>query len=424
MIVGVGLDVGTEALAREVSEVRWRGRTPFLLHGCEGALPGFRFEPSSECGRTPAGNRAVGLVFTRDADAERWARESRLDLAMPSRTLTAFAGDKLTLPELADEAGVVCASCLTVARADSAEALRLWRARGGRPLVVQLPEDGLTGAGTRLVGSADALAEVLDEWAGRSLKVAELVEGTPVTVSACVTANRVVASGLSHQLVGLAELGAGWGTHCGNQLLTTGDMTDATAHAGLDMAVRLGDVLRRRGYRGLFGVDAILMPDERFVVVEVNPRIQSVSSLVNVAELRAGLLPAPGLHVLAHLDQAALPMRGPVWPEGHLSQVVVYAHAGGVLRSGLRAGTWRLNGTSLWRVHDPRLDLAEPDSCVIWPFVGAGTHVAEGDRLAILQFARRVAPIGGGRQVLPWVLPWIDAVAATVTPDAPDRDEW
>jgi hypothetical protein len=165
MIAGVDLDVGTEILAREVTEVRWRGCTAFLCHACERGLPGYRFEPSSEPARSPGRGRAVGLAFRRDADTERWARESRLELLMPSRAVTAFAGDKLALPELAAEAGVACAPGLTIPHADPTQARRPWRASGGSTLVAQLREDGLTGAGTRRVESAEALVQVLDEGA-------------------------------------------------------------------------------------------------------------------------------------------------------------------------------------------------------------------------------------------------------------------
>jgi hypothetical protein len=270
------------------------------------------------------------------------------------------------------------------------------------------------------VWSVRQLAGALDVWRGHDVKVSELVDGLPVTVSACVCADRIVVSGVSHQLVGYDQLTGGWGQHCGNQLLQLGDLPQAAVEAAIGSCLRLGEALRARGYLGMFGIDAIVAGGAAVQVIEINPRIQGVSSLLNRAELDRRVLPAPGTHLLAHLLGSAPAVRDAGWPRLPLSQVVLYARRRTTVAATLEPGIYGLGGAgTLRRVSaQPRVDAANADCAAVWPFVRAGMSVDPDTRLAVLQFPRRVAPVTPERRLFGWAEQWIAATKRALTAPA------
>lgn len=415
MIEGIDIEDGRAALARLTGGIWWRAHSPLLCAGCATTLPGFRFHPAD---RTPSeppqrtGERPpAGFAFVRDEATETWARAAGARLLMPSRQLVAEVSDKLALPELASEAGVQAPASITVRDASPERAAELWSAAGGRPLVAQLGVDGRTGSGTLRVSSAAELQEALRRWRGRDVKVSELVEGIPITVSGCVGADRTLVSGLSHQLVGFGALTGNWAAHCGNQLLRDGDLPMPTAMAARASCRQLGEALRSRGYRGMFGVDAIADAG-RVAVIEINARIQSVSSLVGLAEADRGFLPTQGAHLLAHLLERLPASRSEVWPRRPLSQVVVYAEARTRIDGSLEAGLYRLgdSGEPILASTDPTLGEASGEEGAVWPFVTPGDVVSAGARLAVLQLPDRVAPLSASRELLPDAERWVRSI--------------
>jgi ATP-grasp domain len=357
----------------------------------------------------------VAIAFEADDATVAWAKEAGLLLLLPPRAVVDAVADKIKLLDLAAAAGVATPRATVAADARPEDAAHLWRRAGGGPLVAQLRRNNLTGAGTRPVGSQDELRECLAAWRGEEVKLAEFVDGLPLTVSGCVGPDRTLVSGISHQLVGYPRLTAVWGAHCGNQLLDDDDLPPGAARACRQMAAAIGEQLRGGGFRGMFGLD-LLADAGRVLAVEINPRIQSVTSLLNVAEVEAGLLPAPGAHVLSYLlDRLPEPRcaPGPVPP---LSQLVLYARRGGALLTGPPAGRLRLSDGALLPAagcQDQLSDLAS-DEALLWPFAGPGDVVRPGDRLVVVQFTGRAAPVSTERRLHERAMRWLDAVEARV----------
>jgi hypothetical protein len=418
VIAGPPLGRGRTALDAIADEVWWRGISPLLCGACLEALPSFRFQPSlaAPVGAS-AGSRRVGFALRRDEETERWAARTGVRLVMPSASLVARVGDKLALAELAAEAGVRTPAAVSVV-ADPDRCAALWDERPGDELVAQLASDGLTGAGTMPVRCELDLARVLAAWQGRELKLAAMARGLPITVGGCVGPRRTLASGISHQLVGFAALGAGWGAHCGNQLLGEGELPAPLSAAALAACEALGEVLRRRGYRGMFGLDAIA-GEAGVEVIEINPRIQGVTALAAAAELEAGLLPTPASHVLAHGEAPPAAVR--TWPRRPLSQLFVGAGHAGRNSGGIDPGCYRLDPDgSLLRVAELPSPLGlERGEAAIWPFAGPGDAVAPGTRLAVLQFGERVAPVDPARELHPRAGRWVEAVRAAFAAPRP-----
>lgn len=277
----------------------------------------------------------------------------------------------------------------------------MWRELAVRKAVLQIPQNDLTGTGTRLVADAAQLAAELTDWEGHPVKLAAFVQGLPITVSGVVLSDDLaLASGISMQLVGYPELTPVWAAHCGNQLLDDAQLAAGAGLAARETCRRLGTALGRSGFRGMFGIDAVVTDAGVVVVLEINARVQSVTSLVNSAELASGLLPSPLLHVLAF---AAAPrprsfprFAGPVPPFG---QLVVGALQTGWVRTAPPTGRYQLTGPDAAPVRvggTAPLGTLGPDQALVWAFAEGGGRVREADRLFVIQTPGPVASCPDG----------------------------
>lgn len=398
-LCGASLADGIGNLRAAGVEPWWYARSMFLCNACAEAEPLLGFAPSGGPPVSPGGSRrAVVFGFLRDEGMQAWAYRNSAIVAMPASGLTSRLGDKTHLPELARDAGVATPRSVvrTSARADEAE--RMWRELGAREAVIQIGHNDLTGAGTRLVASPAALAAELACWEGHPVKLAAFVRGLPITVSGVVLSDDLaVASGISMQLVGYPELTPVWAAHCGNQLLDDAQLMAGVGAAARETCRRLGVTLGRSGFRGMYGIDAVVT-DAGVVVLEINPRVQSVTSLISSAELASGLLPSPLLHVSAFAGapwpRSCFRSEGPVPPFG---QLVVGALEPGWIRTAPRTGLYQLAGPDAVCVGGTApLGTLRPDQALVWAFAARGSRVREADRLFVMQTPEPVASCPDG----------------------------
>jgi ATP-grasp domain len=414
LLSGADREEGTQALIESGYGLCWFARSKFLAAGCDTVAPWLCFQPSGEPDVLPAGGaaRTVVLGFRVDDMMLAWAARHGATLAMPPPGLTARLGDKTRLPAITREAGVGVPQAVVRRSVSALDAGALWDELGAGLGVVQLAENDLTGAGTRRVGDAAELAAILENWAGRDVKLAEYVEGVPITVSAVVTRDTVIVSGVSYQIVGYPELTPLWAAHCGNQLIGDTQLPPGMGTAARQACLRVGAVLRRAGFRGMLGIDVIATCD-RLVVLEINPRVQSVSSLLNAAELDAGLLPSPLLHALSFLPGSVVPPahgRSALPPFGHL---VVSAQAPGKVTALPAAGAHVLTaaapGSTVTGQPAP-LGSLRSDEALVWPMTAAGAAARRADRLYAVQTPGPVVTCPGG-VLTETALRWLDALS-------------
>lgn len=184
----------------------------------------------------------------------------------------------------------------------SAERDRGWRIRtipwryfadSERPLIKEMLEntplvvrsnrsDG--GTGVRFIHSAEELDRDWPPHTDGFVATASFVEGLPINVNAVVFPDGAVSRhGVSVQLVGIEGCTTRRFGYCGNDfaaaaLLDAGDIQEIDRT--LDAVARW---LAGHGYRGAFGMDAILS-ERKVLVVEVNPRFQGSSRLSAVLD--------------------------------------------------------------------------------------------------------------------------------------------
>lgn len=173
--------------------------------------------------------------------------------------------------------------------------------RLGSPFVLQAPH-GYGGAKTWAIASAADYTLATEDLRARELKATALIDGIPLTLTACVTARGVAVSRPFYQVTGETGLTRHRLGSCGNdwQALEASSLDLAS---GMALADRVGRALAREGYRGIFGLDLVSESGTgRMLVIEVNPRLVASISLHAQLERLAGRLPLLARHLLAQLD--------------------------------------------------------------------------------------------------------------------------
>lgn len=418
-IRGVPAAEGLELLRQHAPDLTWYDRSPFL--GASAAIPWLRYAHRDHRGEaqgrpiapTPCEPGGFGVTFAAEdgTGAQEWAAASGLRLLAPDAGAVAAAADKVDVLRLFDEAGVDTPRSWA-ARADPADAAGQWAVCDG-PLVVQRRVNNLTGKGTRLVTTVEELGTALRDWAGETVRIAEYAEGISVTVSGCATPWGTVVSALSHQLVGLPSFTSYWGAHCGNQLIADDDLpAGATARCGTVCAA-VGDRLSELGYRGAFGLDLVVTPAGTVLPIEVNPRFQTVVSLVQAQERAAGLLPSVGTHVLASLLRSA-PIERVTSRALPLSQLIVMADRAGVLRESITSGRYRLENGELIPAGQGDLVSLRPGEALLWAHAHPADLIRPGEELVLLQLPHRAASVSGQPELTSETQAWVDAVRHVV----------
>ncbi|MEU7481769.1 ATP-grasp domain-containing protein [Lentzea sp. NPDC042327] len=411
------LDEGVRLLRAHAPHLTWHDRSPFLGAVAAPVIPWLRIahrdhrrEADLPPPARPAEPHGLAVSFAPEdgIGAHAWAAAAGLRLLAADPAAVATAADKITSLELFAAAG--------------ADTPRTWVVEGEipdaatGPLVVQRRANNLTGKGTRLVTTPRQRADVLREWAGEALRVSAHVDGVPVTVSGCVTRHGTVVSALSHQLVGIPELTPYWGAHCGNQLIADDDLPPGAAARCREVGALVGDQLGGLGFLGAFGLDLLVTPAAAVLAIEINPRFQTVVSLVQAQERAAGLLPTLGTHVLAAVAPS-LPVEEVQVPHLELSQLVVTADRSGVLREGVEAGVHRLDGGVPHHQGDGDLVGLRPGEALLWPHARPGDRVRPGEELVLLQWRGPAAAVRPAPELTTEARDWVRAVRSAVVVD-------
>ncbi|WP_177242671.1 ATP-grasp domain-containing protein [Amycolatopsis marina] len=424
-IEGVPADLASTCLREYAPELFWYDRSPFLSESARSVLPWLRYEhrdhraegaandgqfDSAVPEPTPAPTGRIGVSFAPEdgVGAYQWAATRDLRLLAPEPAVAEVASDKIDSLRLFREAGVGTPESWVVI-ADPADATRCWKAAGGRPVVVQRRFNNLTGKGTRLATAPDELGLALQDWRGETLRVSEYLPGIPLTVSGCVAGDVTVISAISHQLVGLPELTPFWGAHCGNQLVADHTLPAGAAARCRQAGRRLGDRLGELGFRGAFGLDLVATPDGSVAAIEINPRFQTVVSLVQAQETAAGLLPMLGTHALATLLPAISVSRVRTACLT-LSQLVVAATRRGRLKATVESGAYRLEAGELRPLGPGELTQLRPGEALLWCHAAPGDLVHPGNELVLVQLPCRVAESTERPELNAEARNWIDAI--------------
>ena len=161
----------------------------------------------------------------------------------------------------------------------------------GTTFVAQLAR-GASGSGTAFIASEQDHAAVAARFGDRPVRVAPDLGQLSVNVNALALERSVIVSCPSVQLAGLPLLGADRGMYCGNDFIAARALPGRVTTAVTEQTARVGGWLAARGFRGLYGLDFVVdQAHDAVYAVDLNPRWQGSTTLLTLAEAKAGRLP-------------------------------------------------------------------------------------------------------------------------------------
>ena len=248
------------------------------------------------------GGEGKALFVFFDERAEELAEEAGLEIALPTAELRHRLDSKIVTTRLADEAGVPSVPNVLGRATSYGELLALaGRAELGDDLVVQTPY-GDSGKTTFFVRSERDWDRDADDMASQELKVMRRIDPRAVAVEACLTRHGTVVGPLMTDLTGHPELTPYRGGWCGNDIFADA-LAPAHRERARELTRRLGDRLRREGYRGLLEVDYLVDADSgELYLGELNPRLSGISSMTNVSAGAYADMPLFLFHLLEYMD--------------------------------------------------------------------------------------------------------------------------
>lgn len=135
---------------------------------------------------------------------------------------------------------------------------------------------------------------------GRTIVVSKFVKGEVSSIQVCVTKYGIFSGGLQRQLVDSKYLcntkldgATRW---CGGEIGT--DYPDIVQHQAQEIATIVGSELSSHGYKGIFGVDLIVTPENELYAIEINARLTGYSHIISGMQLLEGKIPFMILHML------------------------------------------------------------------------------------------------------------------------------
>lgn len=229
------------------------------------------------CGKKPG-----IVVFKNTPRIERCVREKGWKLLNPSASLAERLENKITqIASLGSVArflipGTHLAVCMEIA----------WE---GVPFVLQFGH-AHTGEGTVLVQSVEQLAEIQRQFPQREVRVSPFVKGSMYTSNNCVVPKKrifkngfglfgafsrpkTLVGNISYQITGLAPFTDLPFSTVGNDWTKGAALSAELRRQYEEMARAAGARLAALGWKGLFGIDAILdESSQRFYLIEINAR--------------------------------------------------------------------------------------------------------------------------------------------------------
>ncbi len=158
--------------------------------------------------------------------------------------------------------------------------------------------------GTYIVKSldeyVDAVKSLKKHSYGRSVVVSKYIKGQTCSIQVCITKYGIFSGGVQKQLINSKYLcntkledATKW---CGGEV--GGEYPDIVQHQAQEIASVVGSELSSHGYKGIFGVDLIITPNNEVYAIEINARLTGYSHLISDMQLKEGKIPFMLLHIL------------------------------------------------------------------------------------------------------------------------------
>lgn len=215
----------------------------------------------------------------------------------------------------------------------------------GTKFVVQFAR-GHTGSGTYIIETEEEFNALQAENLQRTAKFSSFIQGHTYTLNACVTRVGVFVGGLSFQITGIPDLGAGKGATVGN------DWSRRMGIENYDIILKqtetIGTIMYKKGFRGMYGVDFVVTQNGEIFIIEVNARQTASVPMYTKVQFLKGEIPLSMLHLLEffNLDIHQKPIdynKRNILPDNY-SQVFIRAQQEFKVNHQVSMGIYRLQG--------------------------------------------------------------------------------
>jgi hypothetical protein len=271
-------------------------------------------------------------------------------------------------------------------------------------------EESSGSKGTYAIKSADDYVEALKSLKkfsrGRTIVVSKHVHGEPASIQVCNTKYGIFNSGIQRQLIDSQHLsntnleGANkWG---GGEVGDT--YPDIVHHQTQEIASVVGSELASHGYKGIFGVDLIITPENEVYSIEINARLTGYSHLISDLQMREGKIPFMLLHALELgnyeykvTDSEALPSSGRYKKPASLMILNNQLDDDLVLKHYIRPGVYKQLGDRVEFVKEgySLQSLRGEDQMLIMSRHGEGDAVERGRRiLKVMKYGKTMNKTG------------------------------
>lgn len=165
-------------------------------------------------------------------------------------------------------------------------------------------EDSSGSKGTYAIRNQDDYVEAIKSLKkfsrGRTIVASKFIHGEVTSIQVCITRYGIFSGGIQRQLVDSKYLCntnlAGASKWCGGEI---GDeYPDIVQHQARDIATIVGSELSSHGYKGIFGVDLIVTPENEVYAIEINARLTGYSHIISDMQMTQGKIPFMLLHLL------------------------------------------------------------------------------------------------------------------------------
>ncbi len=171
----------------------------------------------------------------------------------------------------------------------------------GREFVVQFMF-GHSGNSTFFISDENQLKVLQAQYPLRQCKVSRKINGPTYTVNACITKLGTVIGGISEQITGILELTSSAGGTVGNDFGQR-HLNDALRSQIVELSMLVGELLRKEGHKGMFGLDFILdLETNTFYLIEANTRQVASASYVSYLQRMQHIVPIMLWHILELMD--------------------------------------------------------------------------------------------------------------------------
>ncbi len=238
----------------------------------------------------------------------------------------------------------------------------------------------------------DAVKSLKKYSRGRTVVASQFIHGEVSSIQVCITKYGIFSGGIQRQLVDSKYLCntklEGATRWCGGEI--GAEYPDIVQHRAQEIASVIGSELSSHGYKGVFGVDLIVTPDDDVYAIEINARLTGYSHIISDMQMLNGKIPFLLLHVLELgnfryevTDSEALPAAAKYKKPGSLMILNNMSDEDYILKQHIRPGVYKLVGDRVEFVKDgfSLKDARGEDTMIIFCRYNEGETIERGKRI-------------------------------------------